>query len=223
MVVVVSVILMATGAMGEKKEKLKDQVAALKAAVAALESNLTAVKNDLAAVAEVPVGTVVPFAGPPGNVPDGWFLCDGSPRSSGDFPALFAAIGQAHGDGSDGTVTDDFNLPDYRGRFLRGVDTSEGRDPEAVGRSPMNVNGNSGDAVGSIQASATALPTNGFTTDVTDPHNHSFTDFVNPSGRVGVLGAPSGVLALSVNTSTQGGGVHSHVVTGGGDAETRPA
>ncbi len=74
----------------------------------------------------VPAGVVVPFAGD--VVPNGWLLCDGSTVSSNDFPALFNAIGEAHGDGGDGP-DGLFDLPDYRGRFLRGVDAKLGPRP----------------------------------------------------------------------------------------------
>jgi hypothetical protein len=45
----------------------------------------------------VPVGAVLPFAGP--VVPVGWLLCDGGAVNRQDYPALFAAIGVAHGTG----------------------------------------------------------------------------------------------------------------------------
>jgi microcystin-dependent protein len=61
---------------------------------------------------------------------------------------LFAAIGIAHGQG-DGTTT--FNLPDYRGKFLRSVDGGAGNDPDTSSRTAMAIGGNSGDAVGSVQ------------------------------------------------------------------------
>ena len=45
-----------------------------------------------------------------------------------------------------------FNLPDYRGRFLRGLDSSgEGRDPDLMARYAMNPGGATQDNVGSIQ------------------------------------------------------------------------
>jgi microcystin-dependent protein len=59
---------------------------------------------------------------------------------------LFAAIGTRHG----GDVNN-FNIPDYRGRFLRGTDGGVGRDPDRASRSAMNAGGNTGDNVGSIQ------------------------------------------------------------------------
>ena len=47
-----------------------------------------------------------------------------------------------------------FNLPDFRGRFLRGRDGSSGRDPDSGSRTAMNTGGNTADNVGSVQVDA---------------------------------------------------------------------
>ena len=93
-----------------------------------------------------PPGTVVAFAGT--SAPPGWLLCDGSEVSRTMYPVLFDVIGNAHGIGNGSTT---FNLPDYRGRFLRGVDDGSGRDPDTALRSAMASGGNTGGSVGSIQ------------------------------------------------------------------------
>jgi len=62
--------------------------------------------------------------------------------------SLFAAIGTAWGSG-DGSST--FNIPDLRGRFMRGVDTGAGNDPDRLSRTTIMPGGNTGDAVGSLQ------------------------------------------------------------------------
>jgi Phage Tail Collar Domain len=97
----------------------------------------------------VPPGAVMAYGGT--AAPDGWLLCDGSAVSRTQYSALFAAIGSAHG-GGDGLNT--FQLPDYRGRFLRGVDQGQGRDPDAATRVAAGPGGNEGDAVGSLEADA---------------------------------------------------------------------
>ncbi len=66
-------------------------------------------------IAGTPVGTVTAFAG--ATVPAGTLLCDGSAVSRTVYASLFAQIGTTYGSG-DGSTT--FNLPDYRGMFLRG-------------------------------------------------------------------------------------------------------
>lgn len=106
-------------------------------------------------------GIVVAFAGDESQIPEGWLLWDGRMLDKNDptYRALFAVIGTIHG----GAATPHFQLPDYRGRFLRGVDHGAGRDPEAVARSaPGQGNtGNAGDRVGSIQ------------NDLIGSHNHT--------------------------------------------------
>jgi hypothetical protein len=105
----------------------------------------------LGGIQPIPPGSVVGFAG--ASAPAGWLLCDGSLVSRAGYPELLAAIGVAHGVG-DGITT--FALPDYRGRFLRGVSGSSNRDPEAKLREPMDPGkeGNAGNAVGSVQDGA---------------------------------------------------------------------
>lgn len=97
----------------------------------------------------IPTGTIVAFGGRPDRVPAGWLLCDGRSVTRAMYPTLFDAIGTSHG--GDGT---NFNLPDLRGRFLRGVDGDSGRDPDRAARTAANAGGNAGDAVGSVQGSA---------------------------------------------------------------------
>lgn len=110
-----------------------------------------------------PIGAILPFGGA-SNPPAGWLLCDGAAVSSAQYPDLFAALGNAWGDGGDGTGPL-FNLPDLRGRFLRGVDMGSGRDPDRAGRLAAAPGANAGDQVGSIQNHA-------FTT-----HQHSYVDY----------------------------------------------
>ncbi len=104
-----------------------------------------------------PTGGVIAYAAT--TAPSGWELCDGREVSRTDpkYAALFAVIGVTHGTGN-GTTT--FNLPDYRGRFLRGADDADGpgglaaagRDP-GDGREPMQAGGD-GAGIGSVQEDA---------------------------------------------------------------------
>lgn len=128
-------------------DKLSSQT--LKSNFQEIDGRLAALELKASAVA--PAGTVVAFAGE--AIPDGWKLCNGEAVSRTEYSNLFAALGIAHG-GGDGVTT--FNLPDYRGRFLRGVDHGAERDPDRLGRTPpqpdANGSGNSGDLVGSVQS-----------------------------------------------------------------------
>ncbi len=98
--------------------------------------------------APLPGGTVVPFAGKQtesAKVFGGQYsYCNGTKVKKNH--KLFTHIGYTHGRSSSA-----FFLPDYRGRFLRGVHNGAGHDPEASSREAMAPGGTSGDAVGSIQ------------------------------------------------------------------------
>ena len=103
----------------------------------------------------MPLGAVLAFACNPdvaaqaGLEAAGWLLCDGRAVSRSTYEGLYIAMGTAHGSGNGATT---FNLPDYRGRFLRGVDGGTGRDPDAAARSAPAAGGQAGAGVGSVQA-----------------------------------------------------------------------
>lgn len=63
----------------------------------------------------LPTGCVIPYGGT--SAPAGFLMCDGSSVLRSAYPALFAIIGTSFGS-VDGTT---FNLPNLRGRFIRGV------------------------------------------------------------------------------------------------------
>lgn len=69
----------------------------------------------------VPTGTIMWSAAP--EVPVGWLLCDGRSVTAGDYPALYATIGNTYGGDSFA-----FDLPDLVGRFILGAG-DPGRDP----------------------------------------------------------------------------------------------
>lgn len=125
----------------------------------------------------LPVGAIVPYAGPVNNpnnpdgaaYPDyksqaydlrleqrGWLPCDGRAVAVARYPQLFRAIGFIYGRKDAGW----FLLPDYRGRFLRGVNLdaqgpdSLPRDPQASAREPGAGGGWGHNQVGSVQDDA---------------------------------------------------------------------
>lgn len=112
----------------------------------ALASLATAVQNLF-----VQPGVIQAFAGATAQIPTGYLACDGSAVSRTTYAALYAAIGTKHGTGNDTTT---FNLPDLRGRFIRGYDNGAGRDVDASGRTAANTGGSTGDNVGSLQGHA---------------------------------------------------------------------
>jgi len=134
----------------------------------------------------LPAGMIIPFAGEEANIPDGWLLCNGAPVSATKYPRLFLAIGSSWG-GSGMT----FNLPDLRGRFLRGMDNGTGRDPDATSRTASNTGGNTGDKVGSVE------------TDIYGNHSH-----------VGSTDA-QGNHVHAASASAQGNHNHGGIISGG--------
>lgn len=146
-----------------------------------------------------PVGTVQAYAG--ATAPQGWLVCDGTAISRIQYADLFEAIGTNWGYGDNSST---FNLPDLRGRFLRGVDGQAGNDPDKAGRTASNIGGNTGNNVGSIQ------------TDEFKSHNHAPGSGVWATG-IGVTNVASGNNAQA----TYGGGSSSNTANSGGN-ESRP-
>jgi microcystin-dependent protein len=101
-------------------------------------------------------GAVFGYAG--ANCPAGSLSADGSAVSRVTYSDLYRAIGITHGQG-DGSTT--FNIPDYRGRFLRGVSGASTNDPDKASRTAMATGGNTGNAVGSVQGDAVQAHSHG--------------------------------------------------------------
>jgi microcystin-dependent protein len=117
--------------------------------IATQQSIKAYIAAQLVSVGATPPGVVLAFAGT--STPTGYLACDGTAVSRATYSNLFTAIGVTHGQG-DGSTT--FNTPDYRGRFLRGVDGAIARDPDRAARTAMATGGNTGDNVGSVQLDA---------------------------------------------------------------------
>lgn len=94
----------------------------------------------------IPVGSILTTA--LSTPPAGWLECDGSAISRTTYATLFAAISDDYGAG-DGSTT--FNLPDYRGQFLRGWAHGQTTDPDRASRTNRG-DGTTGDHVGTKQA-----------------------------------------------------------------------
>lgn len=162
---------------------------------------------------EAPIGSIMAFAGiDPTHMQTNWKLCSGETLSKrGVFKALFDAVGFSNGQLDE----NQFFLPDYRGCFLRGVQGGGGFDPEADTRGPPQPGqpegqqGNSGNAVGSVQDQATGLPT---TSAFITPYPHLPQGYYNNISKIGgwnvFLWNKTG---RSITLSERGG-----------DAETRP-
>jgi microcystin-dependent protein len=164
-------------------------------------------------------------ANPPGSIiaytmetaPIGWLICDGSAVNRVIYADLFSVIGTTFGAG-DGQFT--FNLPDYRGAFLRGSGAHASN-----GFSGPNVNTSQTDALRSHTHTAT----------VNDPgHTHtqnSINDDYNGSGGSGYpdlkvpsfapydSNVPQKTWTENINSNTTGITVS---IANTGSTETRP-
>jgi microcystin-dependent protein len=155
--------------------------------------------------AVAPTGAVVAFAG--NMPPDGWLLCDGTAISRTTYADLFTVIGTAWGEGDAATT---FNVPDMRGRFLRGTDHAAGRDPDAGGRIASASGGNIGDRVGTLEGDqfrahshsyAGAFTVDGgvVTGHIQGGSSTGFTVWGNPGTTSGAGGSESRPLNVGVN------------------------
>lgn len=155
----------------------------------------------------LPAGSVIAWAG--SSAPAGWLLADGKSYSRTTYARLFARISTSHGNGTSGTSgeagcpgADCFNVPDYRGRFLRGVASGQTTDPDRASRSAMNTGGNSGDNVGSVQSDHYAS------------HSHGISNET--------AGAAGGVFLIQIGPAWTYGGPATWNTNASGGNETRP-
>jgi microcystin-dependent protein len=173
-----------------------------------------------------PPGAISGFGG--AAVPSGWLLCDGSAVSRTTYASLFAIIGVAYGYGDQSTT---FNVPDFRGQFLRGVDGSAGVDPDKTTRVALKPGGNTGNNVGSQEPchtktplSSFSIPTSTYGTGADSPaHTHQYSVGFASNGASTSQNSPN------AGGSDQTGGAstrHNHPILAlsinGGDPETRP-
>ena len=144
-----------------------------------------------------PVAAVVAF--PKGAPPAGWLECDGSSLSRTTYADLFAVLDTDYGNVDANT----FNLPDYRGEFLRGWDHGQGRDPDAASRTDRG-DGTVGDYVGTRQA------------DANRAHNHALIHPVYYDKETG------GSESWETKTGNRELGVANLATTNSGGNEARP-
>ena len=124
----------------------------------------------------VPIGTIMAYGGNSAdrNVAEqlqkqGWLVCDGAAVPRKDYSELFQAIGTAFGAGDTKST---FQVPDMRGRFVRGVDQGQKRDPDSTSRRAEPAGANSGDRVGSVQD------------DIFGRHTHGYNSFPHSRGNI---------------------------------------
>lgn len=153
----------------------------------------------------LPVGSVIIWAGDPTDLPLNWKVCNGKALKKTDYADLFSILG-TNWDKDEGFHTDFFNIPDLRGVFLRGVNDDRNdpfADPDVAGRVRLKSDATAAkDAAGSFQFSAIG------------PHQH---DYASPFGSGGDSNSGTGRDATSKEVTK------SYTTTGGALArETRP-
>lgn len=178
-------------------------------------------------MADMPIGSIVAFAGPVEKIPNGWLLCDGKKydRTDQKYVALFNAIGSSWG----GDGVNKFNVPDLVGRFLRGADQVGARDPGP--REASNPGGHDA-GVGSVQRQSFLSHSHAAHTTSDGTHNHQITiDRNNMCGSNATHDVDGGGDKFnadpnlgSIAARTNGDGNHGHDIVVGptGDNETRP-
>ncbi len=159
----------------------------------------------------VPVGTVVPFAGPKTKIPAGWLLCDGSQYDGtlSQYAQLYSIIGTTWGGSGS-----NFKVPDMRGAFLRGLDDNRQIDPDYATRT-----------LGTFQAEDFKAHLHSGTTDNGGEHSHTYTDArINEASDSGDYSDGDGTGEQYPMQTTSTAPNHTHPFTTGntGGAETRP-
>ena len=138
----------------------------------------------------VPTGTILAAAST--TIPLGYLACEGASVSRTTYADLFAVIGTTYGNVDANT----FNVPDYRGEFLRGWDNGSGNDPDAASRTDAG-GGGTGDNIGTKQPSSFQGHFHG------NGYSFSFTGASIVAGTTGMFGPDdSGTTTVIANKDT---------------------
>lgn len=87
----------------------------------------------------LPVGSIIIWAGDQQDLPENWRVCNGKSLKKTDYATLYGVLGE-NWVKDEGYNRDFFNIPDLRGVFLRGVNdqrTDGFRDPETNSRTRL--------------------------------------------------------------------------------------
>ncbi|WP_455476852.1 phage tail protein [Bartonella sp. B41] len=152
----------------------------------------------------LPAGIISVFAMT--KIPEGWLLCDGKAYSRTEYASLFAAIGEKWGVGDKRST---FNVPDFRGMFLRGFDDGRGIDKNRK--------------FGSRQEDSFKEHTHNGETDLAGKHWHEV-DMIVYQGTTSQGGNRDRYGKINDTTLTTHAGEHKHklLLSKTGGDETRP-
>lgn len=147
----------------------------------------------------VPIGTIIMWPGV-NDAPSDWLLCNGSLHDAARYHQLSKLLAGHFGNTGGGTDPENekqFRVPDLRGQFVRGVDSTSAqdiRDPDRDSRTNA-----SGEVVGRVVGSLQA--------DEFRSHTHQYQVFPHSSG------------GIAAGQYWQGGSAQTGAA---GGAETRP-
>jgi microcystin-dependent protein len=173
---------------------------------------------------KTPVGTIIAVGGNSyGGWPAGYWYCDGTAKNRTDIISadLFAVIGTQWG----APNATQFQVPDLRGTFLRGVDGGRNVDVDRNSRASYTTGSAAGDAPGSWQTSALGTHTHTFTgsssgTTSNGSHDHMVreynrrdgsSDYVTPGNWGLVRRSSSGERSTTDGADTGGSGTEPDV------------
>ena len=127
----------------------------------------------------IPIGTILAYSGT--SAPNSrWLLCDNSEVSRTTYADLFALVGTSYGVG-DGATT--FNLPDYRGRTIVGLDNLGGSSANRITDANADSLNNTGWGDETVAGSITINPVTLSTSNI-PAHRHFVVSDVAGGGSV---------------------------------------
>ena len=143
-----------------------------------------------------PTGTVIAFAA--NTAPTGYLECDGTAVSRTTYAALFAVVGTTWGTGNGSTT---FNLPDFRGEWLRGWDHGRGVDSGRAFASAQS------EMIGPHNHTATSTGS----TSSDGAHTHTIQSYDSGGATAGLSVRTDGAAYSTPTTSSNG--AHTHTLT----------
>lgn len=96
-----------------------------RAKTAEVADQANALSAGAAGAISVPIGTILPYAGPAGSVPSGWLLCDGTSYEASAYPLLEDLLRKPGGGYLYDSESGRFKVPDLRGKVPAGFDVNQ--------------------------------------------------------------------------------------------------
>jgi len=163
-------------------------------------------------------GQIGVFPLDPPNLGVDWLYCDGTLYPTATYPNLFAYLGYSFGGAGA-----NFNVPDWRGQFLRFQDMGAGVDPDAGSRTNRG-DGTTGDNPGTFQGTQNLSHTHTPGSFAAGAHIHSITTGGTPTASPGIILLDHNIFNTTVLdfTNSGGGGGLSGISGASGGTESRP-